>query len=129
MLRANLLLLTLALVPWTAGAEPGTAWDDSHMRSSFAHRFDDVPPRPPIQGADRYHQAIESPAPTPAVGVAETTLKISPHEWQPGLGAGARAASPIERSGSGGFSNRGGAQASRSSGLHTASSAGGRYRR
>jgi hypothetical protein len=128
MLRANLLLLSLALVPFTAGADPA-AWDDSHMRSSFAHRFDDVPPRPPIRGADRYHQAIEAPAETPRVGVAETTLEISPHEWQPGLGAGARAASPIERSGSGGFTTSGGAQASRSSGLHTGSSVGSRSRR
>lgn len=125
------LLLSLALFPWTVAAEPGAAaWDDSHMRSNFARRFDDVPPRPAIRGSDRYHQVIEAPAETPRVGVAETTLKISPHEWAPGLGAGASAAGPLPPSSSGsGFTGAGNALATRSSALHTGSSSSSRSRR
>jgi hypothetical protein len=102
------LLLTLALVPWAASAEPAAhpasrsdaasravAWDDSHMRSNFARRFDDVPPRPPIQGEVRYHQVLEAPADTPRIDVPEMTLTLNPHGWQPGLGQGARDTDPV----------------------------------
>jgi hypothetical protein len=110
--------LPLALVP-AAGAEP--AWDDSHMRSNFARQRGPAPPRPPIQGTDRYHQATENPTSTPPTSVAETTLRISPHEWTPGgptLGGG-NSAPPWAR-GSGGYS-LGGAAPSVSSGIRGSS--------
>jgi len=94
-----LLLLTLAWVPWTASAEP--AWDDSHMRSNFDHRFDHVPPRPPIQGIDRYRQLREAPTPTPSTAIPETTLTLNPHGWKPGVGRGARDVGPVAQSHSG----------------------------
>src|SRR5690606_15341069 len=73
-----------------AGAEP--EWDDTHMRSNFAHQRGPAPPRPPIQGADRYHQAAAEPTATPPTGVEETTLQVSPHGWSPGGPGGARTA-------------------------------------
>jgi len=87
MRRATILSLSLPLalalnLATAAGAE--TEWDDSHMRSNFARQRGPAPPRPPVQGADRYHQANEEPAPTPPTSVAETILRISPHEWKPG---------------------------------------------
>lgn len=82
------LSLTLAAA---AGAE--TAWDDSHMRSNYARQRGPAPPRPAVQGADRFHQALEDPTPTPPTGVAETTLRISPHEWKPGGPSGASTSS------------------------------------
>jgi hypothetical protein len=101
MLRtANLLLASLALaglaaLAGPAGAESSAAnWDDSHMRSNFARQRGPAPPRPPVQGSDRFHQAAEAPAPTPPTTVAETTLHLNPHGWEPGAGAGARNATP-----------------------------------
>lgn len=75
----------LLLLAGTARAEPsGAAWDDSHMQSSATRGRGAAPARPPIQGSDRYHQIAEKSAPAPAVGVSETTLEISQHEWEPG---------------------------------------------
>ena len=83
----TILLLSLTLA-WTAHASPagadGAAWDDTHMRSNFARQRGPAPPRPPIQGADRFHHANEEPTPAPPIGVAETTLRINPHAWSPG---------------------------------------------
>ena len=87
-------LVSLGLAPDARAGGPASAgaqWDDSHMQSNFAHRRGPAPPRPAVQGTDRYHQATSAPAPTPPVGVAETTLRISQHEWTPGgASSGAR---------------------------------------
>lgn len=98
MLRTAALLfasLAFAALAGPAGAESdGVHWDDSHMRSNFARQRGPAPPRPPVQGSDRFHQATEAPAPTPPTAVAETTLQLSPHGWEPGAGTGARNTAP-----------------------------------
>jgi len=80
------LALVLSLGASGARAEAGTGadWDDSHMQSNFARQQGPAPPRPAVQGTDRYHTATDDPTATPPTSVAETTLRISPHEWTPG---------------------------------------------
>lgn len=80
------LVLVLSLGASGARAEAGTGsdWDDSHMQSNFARQQGPAPPRPAVQGTDRYHTATDDPTATPPTSVAETTLRISPHEWTPG---------------------------------------------
>lgn len=109
-LSAAVGVLALGLV----AAAPAGAWDDSHMRSNFAHQRGPAPPRPPVQGLSRYEQATEDPAPTPPTDVAETTLQINPHGWEPGGPTGARTASPPWASKRHGF---GSARPSASSGV------------
>jgi hypothetical protein len=117
-------LLSLGLAPDAGAGGPassGEQWDDSHMQSNFAHRRGPAPPRPAVQGTDRYHQATSAPAPTPPVGVAETTLRISQHEWSPGgASSGARTGASLWGSST---SSGGGASArpTVSSGVRTSS--------
>jgi hypothetical protein len=134
-----LIAMGLALAP-AASAEPQpewTHWDDSHMQSNFARQRGPAPPRPPVQGTDRYHQVIEDAAPTPPTGVAETTLHLSQHEWRRGNPAGVRTGAPLLGSSSSLGSGRptassglrGSTTQNRSSGLRSSSLGGQRQRR
>lgn len=115
-LPAPALVLALALaLPLAAAAGDGERWDDHHMRSNFAHRLGPPPPRPPIQGVDRYHQVVSEPEPTPPTAVPEAVLQLSPHGWKPG-GPTATASSSSRRRGSG-HGALGSARPSTSSGL------------
>jgi hypothetical protein len=122
-----LVAIAIALGAPSARAEDGAAWDDSHMRSNFARQRGPAPPRPAVQGADRYHQAAAEPTPTPPTSVAETTLRISPHEWTPGgPSAGPGSAAPPWASGSSGGHSLGSAAPTVSSGVRSPSGRRGR---
>lgn len=106
--------------PDTPTADTPTRWDDRHMRSNFAHQRGPAPPRPPVQGADRYRTATEHPAPTPPTGVAETILRISPHGWSPGGASAHTGATPPWADSRGGM--RSNARPTASAGVRSGSS-------
>ena len=120
-------LLLLFNWPLAAVAQrSGEAWDDSHMQSNSARSFDPSPPRPPIQGTNRFEQSASAPTEAPPTTVPETTLHISQHEWAPGgpsgSSTGASRSSSRGSSSFGGIS--GGAAPSVSSGISRGSSGG-----
>lgn len=119
---AGSLLLSLGWPLAAAAQRSGESWNDQHMQSNAARRFDPSPPRPPIQGTNRFEQSVSNPTEAPATTVPETTLEISQHEWAPGGPAtGASRSSSSSRSSiTGGI--RGGAAPSVSSGIQRSTS-------
>ncbi len=124
---ANCAASLLLLLSWplaAAAQRSGEAWDDSHMQSNSARRFDPSPPRPPIRGSNRFEQSASAPTEAPPTTVPETTLHISQHEWAPGGPSGS--SSGASRSSSRGSSSfggiSGGAAPSVSSGISRSSS-------
>ncbi len=94
--------------PLVAGAQhSGESWNDDHMQSNSARSFDPAPPRPPIQGTNRFEQSASNPTVAPPTTVPETTLEISQHEWAPGGGTSTSRGSSQDRGPSfGGISGR-----------------------
>jgi hypothetical protein len=78
-----------------AGTSAAEQWDDSHMQSNFYRGPHTAPPRPLVQGSNRFDQIRDESAEAPRVGVPETVLEISPHEWQRGPSVGAGASGPL----------------------------------
>jgi hypothetical protein len=81
---------TLLLLPGRSSAEAssGPGWDHHHMRSNAANTWTPLDARPILIG---------TPSTATTIGVAEQTLHISPHAWQPGAGVGA--GDPTHRAG------------------------------
>jgi len=81
---------TLLLLPGgsSADAASGPGWDHRHMRSNAANEWAPLQARPILIG---------TAATSTSIGVAEQTLHISPHAWQPGAGVGA--GNPTHRAG------------------------------
>ena len=81
---------TLLLLPGGSSAEAasGSGWDARHMRSNAANDWTPLQARPILVG---------TAASSTSIGVAEQTLRLSPHPWQPGAGIGA--ADPVHRAG------------------------------
>lgn len=91
------LLLSLGQPLVAAAQHSGESWNDDHMQSNSARSFDPAPPRPPIQGTNRFEQSASNPTQAPPTTVPETTLEISQHEWAPGAGSSASGATSQDR--------------------------------
>lgn len=74
------LLLAGAAAAGSPAASGGAGWDDRHMRSNVARRFEGEIARPPVMIDGR--EAAAAPAPT---HVEEQLLSLSQHPWQRGV--------------------------------------------
>lgn len=114
------LLVALSQPLVAAAQQSGESWNDQHMQSNSARLADPAPPRPSIQGTNRFEQSASNPTEAPPTTVPETTLEISQHEWAPGGAASVSSGPPQDRRSSfGGISGR--ANPSVSSGIQRSS--------